>query len=57
MARDRKSALVILLSAEERATREHWQRLTTISAGLARRARIILLLAAGESQSKVAPPG
>lgn len=54
MARGRTSSLVILLSTEERETLEHWQRSTTIAAGLARRARIILLLAAGTSQAKVA---
>lgn len=54
MARGRKSSLRILLSSEERATLEHWQRSTTIAAGLARRGKIILLLAAGHSQSDVA---
>jgi transposase len=32
---------------------EHWQRSTTIAAGLARRGKIILLLAGGNSQSEV----
>ena len=54
MARGRKSSLRILLSSEERDTLEHWQRSTTIAAGLARRGKIILLLAAGRSQSDVA---
>lgn len=54
MARGRKSSLRILLSSEEHDTLEHWQRSTTIAAGLARRGKIILLLAAGRSQSDVA---
>ena len=54
MARGRKSSLRILLSPEERDTLEHWQRSTTIAAGLARRGKIVLLLAAGHSQSDVA---
>lgn len=32
---------------------EHWQRSTTMAAGLARRGKIILLLAVGHSQSEV----
>jgi hypothetical protein len=54
MARGRKSALRIVLSVEERQTLERWQRSTTIAAGLVRRGKIILLLAAGHSQSHVA---
>ena len=54
MARGRKSSLHIILSPEEHQTLERWQRATTITAGLARRAKIILLLAAGYSQSNVA---
>src|SRR5918992_432622 len=53
MARGRKSVLHILLSPQERETLEHWQRSTTIAAGLARRGKIILLLAGGNSQSEV----
>jgi Helix-turn-helix domain len=53
MARGRKSSLRILLSPEEQATLEHWQRSTTIAAGRVRRGKIILLLAAGHSQSDV----
>src|SRR4030095_3562023 len=53
MARGRKSSLHIVLSGPERDTLERWQRSTTIAAGLARRGRIILLLAAGLSQSHV----
>src|SRR6266446_3748815 len=45
MARGRRTALTIHLTPAERQTLLAWQRATTISAGLARRARIILLLA------------
>ena len=44
----------MLLSSEARGTLEHWQRSTTIAAGLARRGKMILRLAAGHSQSAVA---
>ena len=44
MARGRKSSLRIVLSPEERATLDRWQRSTTIAAGLARRGNILLLL-------------
>ena len=44
MARGRKTALTITLTAEERQTLMAWQRSTTIRAGLARRSRLILLL-------------
>ena len=54
MARGRKSSLRIVLSPEERQILERWQRSTTIAAGLARRGKSILLLAAGDSQSDVA---
>ena len=54
MARGRTSAIRISLSAEERQILEHWQRSTTIAAGLVRRGKIILLLAAGHSHSHVA---
>ena len=40
MARGRKSSLRILLSSEERDILEHWQRSTTIAAGLARLGKI-----------------
>ena len=53
MARGRKSTLHILLSPKERETLEHWQRSTTVAAGLARRGKIILLLAGRHSQSEV----
>jgi len=45
MARGRRTAFTIRLTPAERLTLLAWQRATTISAGLARRARIILLLA------------
>ena len=54
MARGRKSALRMVLSAEEQQTLERWQRSTTLAAGLVRRGRIIRLLAAGTSPSAVA---
>lgn len=40
-----KSSLVVLLSSEQRDLLEYWTRCTTLPAGLARRARAILLLA------------
>ena len=45
MARGRKTSLTIHLTPAERLTLLRWQRSTTISAGLARRGRMILLLA------------
>jgi hypothetical protein len=42
--RGRKTRFVVLLSAEQRAELEHWQRATTVQAGLARRGRLLLLL-------------
>src|SRR5213082_136776 len=45
MPRGRTTSLTIRLTPTERQTLLAWQRATTISAGLARRARIILLLA------------
>ena len=47
MARGRKTALTIRLTPEERRTLLGWQRATTISAGRARRGRILLLVADG----------
>src|SRR5262245_65229844 len=54
MARGRKSSCSSVLSPTEWETLERWQRSTTLAAGLARRGRLILLLAAGHSQSSVA---
>ena len=45
MARGRKTSLTIRLTLAERQTLLAWQRATTISAGRARRGRIILLVA------------
>ena len=45
MARGRKTSLTICLTPAERQTLLAWQRATTISAGRARRGRIILLVA------------
>ena len=45
MARGRKTSLMIHLTPAERQTLLAWQRATTISAGRARRGRIILLVA------------
>src|SRR5262249_60293878 len=47
MARGRKTSLTINLTPTERRTLLAWQRATAISAGLARRGRIILLVADG----------
>src|SRR5262245_24733337 len=47
MARGRTTSLTIRLTPVERRTLRAWQRATTISAGRARRGRIILLMAEG----------
>src|SRR6266542_1261651 len=54
MARGRKSSWRIVLSPEERQTLDRWQQSTTRAAGLVRRGKIILLVAAGHSPSHVA---
>jgi transposase-like protein len=54
MARGRKSSLVVLLTPAKRSDLEALQRRTTISAGLARRARMVLLRADGASLADVA---
>ena len=55
MARGRKTSLTIRLTPAERRTLQAWQRATTtISAGRARRGRIILLIAQGVPLSAVA---
>jgi hypothetical protein len=54
MARGRKTSLTIRLTPAERRTLLAWQRATTISAGCARRGRIILLLADGMSITDIA---
>jgi transposase len=53
MARGRKTSLTIRLTPAERQTLRAWQRATTISAGRARRGRIILLLAEGRTISSI----
>ena len=53
MVRGRKTNLVVCLTPEERDILESWRRSTTIRAGLARRGRIILLMAEGTSISHV----
>src|SRR6516162_10181514 len=47
MVQGRKTSFTIRLTLAQRQTLLAWQRATTISAGLARRGRIILLLADG----------
>ena len=54
MARGRKTSLTIRLTPAERQTLLTWQRATTISAGRARRGRIILLVADSVPISDVA---
>ena len=54
MARGRKTSLSIQLTPAQRQTLLAWQRSTTISAGRARRGRIILLLADGVTISAIA---
>jgi len=57
MARGRTSSLRIVLSTEAHHTLERWPRSTTLVAGLVRRGKIILLLAAGHSHFHVAVAG
>jgi len=47
MPRGRKTSLAVRLTPAERLTLLAWQRATTTPAGLARRARLLLLLADG----------
>jgi len=54
MARGRKTSLTIRLTPAERQTLLAWQRATTISAGLARRGRIVLLRADGMTITDIA---
>jgi hypothetical protein len=56
MARGRKTSLTIRLTPAERLTLLSWQRATTVSAGLARRARLLLLLADGVTITEAAAP-
>ena len=54
MARGRKTSFTIRLTPAQRQTLLAWQRVTTISAGRARRARILLLLADGVTITDIA---
>jgi hypothetical protein len=54
MPRGRKTSFTIRLTPAERQTLLAWQRSTTISAGLARRGRMILLLADGVTITDIA---
>jgi hypothetical protein len=54
MARGRKTALTIRLTPAERLTLLTWQRTTTISAGVDRRAQLLLLLADGMTITEAA---
>ena len=54
MARGRKTSLTIHLTPAERQTLLAWQRATAIPAGLARRGRILLLLADGVTITDIA---
>ena len=54
MARGRRTSFTIRLTPAERRTLLTWQRSTTISAGLARRARLLLLLADGMTITEAA---
>src|SRR5690349_19100977 len=54
MPRGRKTSLSIRLTPAERLTLLTWQRATTISAGLARRARLLVLLADGMTITEAA---
>jgi hypothetical protein len=55
--RGRKSSLTIILTPEERAEIERWQRAMTGPAGLARRGRVLLLLEQGETLKEAARLG
>lgn len=50
----RKTSLVVRLSAEQQTELEHFQRAPSVAAGLARRGRLILLMARGSSLSAAA---
>jgi len=54
MARGRRTSITIALTPESQRQLEAWHRSTVIPAGLARRARLILLLWRGESISGTA---
>ena len=54
MPRGRTTSFTIRLTPAERLTLLTWQRATTISAGVARRARLLLLLADGMTITEAA---
>ena len=54
MPRGRKTAIRLPLPAADRLVLERWHRSTTIAAGLAKRARMLLLIADGLPLSQVA---
>ena len=54
MPRGRKTSFIIRLTPSQRQTLLAWQRATAIPAGLARRGRIILLLADGMTITDIA---
>ena len=54
MPRGRKTSFTIRLTPAQRHTLLAWQRATTMPAGLARRARIIFLLADGRTITDIA---
>lgn len=53
MSRGRKTGLVVRLTREQRALLESWQMATATHRGLARRGRIILMLADGAPISEI----
>ena len=54
MPRGRKTALTICLTPAERYALRRWQRSPSLSAGLVRRGRIILLVSEGKPISEIA---
>jgi Helix-turn-helix domain len=54
MARGRRTSFTIRLTPAERRTLLTWQRATTVPAGLARRARLLVLLADGMTITEAA---
>jgi transposase len=54
MPRGKTTRVKVALTAQEHQTLLAWQRSTTLSAGQARRGRLLLLLAAGHSITEVA---
>jgi hypothetical protein len=54
MPRGRKTSLTVRLTPADRQTLRAWQRSTRIPAGLARRGRMLLLLADGRTITEIA---